>query len=33
MIWSDYGFDCIDHNIDCTGETRDAQYWGLKQDF
>eukprot|EP01084_Bolivina_argentea_P015808 29627_1 len=25
-----YGFDCIDNNIDCIGETRDAQYWSLK---
>ena len=25
---NDYGFSCIDNNLDCGGDNRDAQYWG-----
>lgn len=28
---SDYGYSCIDNNVDCAGDNRDADYWHIDQ--
>ena len=28
---SNYGFSCIDNNVDCAGDNRDADYWHIKE--